>query len=174
MKMTPEGPAIERLDRGDPRIGQLADSFSREWPDWARSLPRAALDAHFTSGIGAALPVVLVAHEEGRAVGTIALRRWFGEEAMNETPWVRGFWVSPGLRGQGIGRRLLGAVEHEAWIRGFRRLHAATTTIETTFVRHGYKAFHRLDHGGEPMVWLRKDLNPPPPWGPRGRGQDPT
>jgi GNAT superfamily N-acetyltransferase len=160
MKMTPEALAIERLDPGDPRIAQLADGFAREWPDWARSLPRAALEAHFTSGHGAALPLVLAAEEGGQALGTIALRRWFGEEAMGETPWLRGFWVRPDRRGQGIGRRLLAAAEHEAWVRGFRRLHVATTTIEATFVHHGYKPFHRLDHGGEPMVWLRKDLGP--------------
>jgi GNAT superfamily N-acetyltransferase len=161
----PTDPApIDRLDRGDPRIAQLADAFAEEWPDWARSLPRGALEAHFTSAHGtSALPLVLVAHEGGVAVGTIALRPWFGEEAMAETPWVRGFWVRPDRRGAGIGRRLLAAIEHEAWTRGFRRLHVATTTIEATFLHHGYKVFHRVDHGGDPMTWLRKDLGPPKP-----------
>jgi GNAT superfamily N-acetyltransferase len=163
MTLPPESAGISRLDAGDPRIAQLADAFAAEWPEWARSLRREALEAQFISAKGASLPLILVAHDGDRAVGTVALRAWFGEEAMAETPWVRGFWVRRDRRGRGIGRQLLVAVEHEAWVRGYRRLHVATTTLETTFVHHGFKAFRRLDHGNEPMTWMRKDLSPPKP-----------
>lgn len=152
---------IVRLEPGSPHIAQLGAHFAREWPDWARTQVPAQMATMFTSGPQGRLPVVLAAVEDGLAIGTVALRQWFGSEPMAETPWIRGFWVLPERRRQGIGGALLAAVERAAWNMAIRRVHAATTGIEAVLSHHGYKVFHRFEHEGQPMAWMRKDLGPP-------------
>lgn len=152
------GVAIEVLFRGDPRIAQLADGFAAEWPGWAATLSRDALEAGFESGAADSLPRILVADAGGRAVGTIALRAWFGDEPMPEMYWVRGLWVAPAWRGRGIDRLLGARVEAEARRLGCETLHAATTSIEPLLARRGWAVFRRLEHDGRPMAWLAKSL----------------
>ncbi len=135
---------------------QLADGFAAEWPQWAASLTRAALEDNFLSGVGDALPRIFVAHEDGRALGTVSLRQWFGEEPMPQTPWIRGFYVVPQRRGQGIDRLLVRAAEAAALGLGFTTVYSATTGIENLAVRRGWKVFRRIDHEGEPMAWMTR------------------
>ena len=87
--------AVEPLDRHRRFIPKLADAFAREWPDWARTISRADLEGIFPGGGRGALPIVLVAFDGRNVLGTIALRPWFGEEPMAETPWVRQLLVLP-------------------------------------------------------------------------------
>ena len=149
---------LEAILEPGPLVCQLADAFTREWPEWAATLSREALEATFVSEPDGALPLVLVAHSGGRALGTIALRPWFAEAPMPQTPWVRGLYVDRGQRGSGIDRLLYEAVEREARDRGFRTLYAATTAIERLLARRGWRVFHRLEHEGAPMAWMRLPL----------------
>jgi GNAT superfamily N-acetyltransferase len=137
-------------------VTELADAFESEWPEWCRTVSREALEDIFTSG--SRLPAVLVATEAGHAVGTIALRPWFGDDAMEETPWVRQFLVLPAHRGRGIDRLLAAAIEERARELGFTHLYAATNRIERYLRRGGWEVFRRIEHGGAPMAWLAKSL----------------
>lgn len=148
--------------RGDRCIGQLSDAFAAAWPEWAATLSRADLEASFVCGADGNLPVVYVAKRGGLALGTIALRPWFGDAPMDETPWVRGLYVRPDWRGRGIDRLLLRAVEDEARRRGLESLYAGTTSIERLAVRRGWRVFRRLEHQGEEMAWMVKNLSRPP------------
>lgn len=139
-------------------IRQLADAFAAEWPEWAATLSREALEGTFASAERGALPVVLAATADGKAIGTIALRPWFGEEPMPETPWVRGFWVAQEYRGSGVARRLMEAIERVAHDLGYRTIYAGTTSIEKLLARRGWNVFRRIEHHGEPMAWLEKPL----------------
>ncbi len=138
---------------------QLAGGFASEWPDWARTLSSGALEDNFLSGAGNALPRVFVAHEDGRALGTVSLRAWFGDEPMTETPWIRGFYVVPDRRGEGIDRLLARAAEDAALALGFGTVYSATTRIERLALRRGWTVFKRIDHQGEPMAWMSKALS---------------
>jgi GNAT superfamily N-acetyltransferase len=82
--------------------------------------PSPVTAAGFVSGENRELPLVLVAHDDGQAVGTVALRRSLAEEPMAESPWVRGLYVTPRQRGQGVDRLLLRALEREALDRDFK------------------------------------------------------
>lgn len=137
---------------------QLADGFTAEWPEWAATLSRDALEDNFLSARGDALPRIFVAHEDRRALGTVSLRAWFGEEPMPETPWIRGFYVVPERRGTGIDRLLARAAEDAALALGFTTLYSATTGIENLAVRRGWKVFRRIDHAGEPMAWMSRAI----------------
>jgi GNAT superfamily N-acetyltransferase len=147
---------VQRQHR--PVIERLADLFAFEWPDWAATLSRDALEETFISAEGGGLPLVLAALEGEDPVGTVALRGYFGEEPMEHSPWVRGLYVLRSHRGRGIDRLLMRAVEHEARARGYDRMYASTTRIERLGERWGWKVFHRLDHHGEPMAWLCREL----------------
>lgn len=61
--------------------------------------------------------VFLVAYQDGAAIGCGAVRRI--EEGVAE---VKRMYVAPGMRGRGVGRALLDALEAEARALGARRL----------------------------------------------------
>ena len=149
---------IAALARDSPCIALLADAFTREWPAWSQTISRAQLEAIFEAAPGGALPVVLVALEGGQPAGTIALRPWFAEEPMPQTPWVRQLYVFPERRGHGLDRALIDAVTNHALHLGYGELHAATNRIEPLLRRRGWEVFHRVAPPGEPMAWLRKAI----------------
>lgn len=150
---------IKRIEKSDAAvIRQLADAFASEWPKWATRVGRAAVEASFVSGEAGLLPAVFAALRGEEAIGTVALRRWFDEAPMAQSPWVRGLWVARAHRGRRVDRALMKAAEAEAMRLGFRQVHAATTSIERLGERWGWHAFHRLEHHGEPMVWMVKRL----------------
>ena len=154
--LTPHLVTVSPLSLYPQLIAPLVDGFFREWPEWCTRVGRPVVEAIFECGPDGAMPVVLVAHGGGEPLGTIALRPWFGDEPMAETPWVRQLFVFPPHRGRGIDRALIAAIERSARSLGFARLHAATNRIEPLLVRRGWEVFHRIDHEGRPMAWLRK------------------
>ncbi len=150
---------VELVTRRGAWTRQLADGFTAEWPQWAATLSRDALEEGFVSGAGNALPRIFVAHEEGRALGTVALREWFDAEPMPETPWIRGFYVVPERRGRNIDRMLVRAAEEAARSLGYGMAYSATTRIERLALRRGWSVFRRIEHHGEPMAWMSKTLS---------------
>jgi len=140
-------------------LPEIADAFEAEWPDWCKSVGRAHLESIFRSGPPDELPVVLVAFDGATLLGTIALRPWFAEEWMSESPWVRQLLVLPAYRGRGIDRLLGAAVEERAATMGFEHLYAATNRIEPLLARRGWEVFARIEHDGAPMAWLKKKIN---------------
>jgi GNAT superfamily N-acetyltransferase len=150
---------VGRLDRYPRFVPLLADAFAAEWPDWARTVSRRELEGIFESGAEGELPVVLAASEGERVLGTIALRPWFADEAMPETPWVRQLYVLPEHRGRGVDRVLGAAIADEARALGFPCFYAATNRIERLLTRRGWELYRRIEHDGAPMAWLRKVLS---------------
>jgi GNAT superfamily N-acetyltransferase len=150
--------AVEPLDRHSHFIPRLVEAFAREWPDRARTISSADLEAIFRGGTRGTLPIVLVAFDGGDLLGTIALRPWFSEEPMEETPWVRQLLVLPEHRGRGIDRALGAAIEGSARGLGYPWLYAGTTRIEALLCRRGWEIHRRVLHDGQRMAWLRKPL----------------
>lgn len=152
---------VDPLSRHPGFLPLLAAGFGREWPAWTTRVGRQALEAIFESDPAGGLPLVLVAHAGGEPLGTIALRAWFAEAPMAETPWVRQLYVFPPHRGRGVDRALMEAVAHHARRLGYDTLHAATNRIERLLVRRGWEVFRRVPHDGEELTWLRKSIAPP-------------
>jgi len=137
-------------------IPALVDGFFAEWPEWCHRVGRGAVESIFASGPQGSLPVILVAHEADQARGTVALRPYFGDDPMPQTPWVRQFFVFPAYRGRGVDRALAAAIERRALEMGYERLYAATNRIERLLLRRGWESFETIEHEDGPMVWLRK------------------
>jgi GNAT superfamily N-acetyltransferase len=153
------GPVVvDPLDRHPHLVARLCQEFAREWPAWCASVSQARLEACFASAPDGGLPIVFVAHDRGQPLGTIALRPWFAEEPMPETPWVRGLLVFPEFRGGAVFGALESAVERHARTHGFPCLHAGTTSIERLLSHRGWRVFHRIRHQGQPMAWMRKPI----------------
>jgi GNAT superfamily N-acetyltransferase len=151
--------AVDPLDGHPHLVARLCEEFAREWPAWCASVSRAELEAGFASATHGGLPIVFVAHDRGRPLGTISLRRWFAEEPMLETPWVRGLLVFPEFRGGAVFSALESAVERHALAHGFPCLHAGTTSIERLLSRRGWRVFRRIQHQGDPMAWMKKTIS---------------
>jgi GNAT superfamily N-acetyltransferase len=147
---------VDPLDRHPQLVPRLCAEFIRQWPEWCASVSRAELEACFASAPDGGLPIVFVAHDRGTPLGTIALRPWFAQAPMPETPWVRGLLVFPEYRGGDVFRALESAIEAYARAQGFPCLYAGTTSIERLLARRGWEVFRRIDHEGEPMAWMKK------------------
>lgn len=139
-------------------VPRLIEGFRQEWPEWCASVSARELERTFESGPDGGLPVVLVAMRDAQVQGTVALRPWFAEEPMEETPWIRQLYVFPRFRGRGVYPALARAIVQRARDLGFDRVHAATNRIEPLLVRDGWTVFRRVEHAGAPMAWLRKAL----------------
>ena len=143
--------------RDHPRfLPQLVDAFFSEWPEWCERVGRPHVENRFAAADP--MPAILVAFDGATLLGTIALRPYFAEEPMAETPWVRQLLVLPPHRGRGVDRELIAAVENRARSLGYRHVHAATNRIERLLVRRGWEVFDRVENEGERLAWLRKAL----------------
>lgn len=67
------------------------------------------------------------------------------------SPWAAAGFVQPSLRGQGIGLKLLCALEAQARAMGFARLYCGTSTAETLLQHAGWTVLERIQHEGQ---WL--------------------
>ena len=97
----------------------------------ARGLPLDGLDAH--------LETTLVARQDGRLVGCVAL------EVYEDAALLRSVAVAAGNEGQGLGRALTDAAFQLAHTRGIAALYLLTTTAEHYFPKFGFERITRGD-----------------------------
>jgi GNAT superfamily N-acetyltransferase len=86
-----------------------------------------------------------------------------GLEGETYSGWlfIRYLWVSDGLRGQGIGRELMGAAERRAFERGCHSAWVDTFSFQAPgfYRKLGYEAFGELDYPpGHRRFFLQKRL----------------
>jgi GNAT superfamily N-acetyltransferase len=126
--MTPEAILIVRADLTDEvsrgLIASLNAELSAVYPEPGANHFR--LDPEEVAG---GRGVFLVAYQAGTAVGCGALRLLDAETAE-----LKRMYVSPSARGQGLGRRLVAALETEARALGVRRLVLETGIRQTAAV----------------------------------------
>lgn len=84
-------------------------------------------------GLGAAMPTAVVARGETGVVGCAAI------ETYGSAGLLRSVCVAHDLRGTGLGRRLVGAVEALAAAHDIVELYLLTDTAERWFPRLGYR-----------------------------------
>jgi ribosomal protein S18 acetylase RimI-like enzyme len=101
---------------------------------------------------------IWLAERDGQVLGTVSVVSGPGEL------YIRSMAVHPAARGQGIGARLLRAVEEFAAPRGHRRLVLTTTSFLRPAIRLYEQAGFRFtgeqaDLFGTGLLWMAKDLS---------------
>ncbi len=141
-----------------PEAGRLlAQAFKDAWPDFFADRSAEEIEeAMFKASPGdSGLPAILVASTDGRIAGTVALRARSVETHEHLGPWVTGLWVTPDLRGLGLGRDLMLAITEEAAARGFREIHAVTNTARGLFEKLGWNRVEEILYHGEEVTLFR-------------------
>jgi GNAT superfamily N-acetyltransferase len=128
MASLPYPVAIRLLADNERLIPAVGEIRWREWghpPEpqnlawWVGTTAREAGRDH--------LPVTWVAIDErGAALGAVGLGEFDIEERRDRSPWVLGMVVRPEYRGQGIGSRLIAALEAWAAAHGYPEAWVAT------------------------------------------------
>ena len=105
-----------------------------------------------------ALPVAWLAHEDGRALGTAALRvsDLPGREALS--PWLGGVYVAPPFRGRGIASALCRVVEERASALGHERLYLFTLDQQRLYARLGWRPLEQASWRGRTADVMWKPL----------------
>lgn len=101
---------------------------------------------------------IWLAERDGQVLGTVSVVPGPGEL------YIRSMAVHPAARGQGIGARLLRAVEDFATPQGYRRLTLTTTSFLRPAIRLYEQAGFRFtgeqgDLFGTGLLWMAKDLS---------------
>jgi GNAT superfamily N-acetyltransferase len=143
------------------------DTPDLRWTLHAQAAPAALADA-VDGGLGEAN---LAAEPRLADVQPLATGVWDGERAVGgaigrtwgECAEVQQLWVEPGLRGRGLGARLLADFERAAAARGARRLYLDTFSFQAPdfYARQGWRvalAIEGFADGGVRKFTLMKDL----------------
>jgi N-acetylglutamate synthase-like GNAT family acetyltransferase len=116
---------------------------------------RAKLAGHLNRD---ALPLALVAREQGRPVGTAALRVHDMDTRPHLTPWLASVYVHPWRRGRGLGTHLAARIEAEAVRLRFDRLYLVTFDQSPFYAARGWTLHERTTYRTEPVVVMQKHL----------------
>lgn len=149
---------VEPLALHPQALPALASWYEAEWPAWYRSGrgdARRDLQAYSNQG---SLPVGVVALKRGIVCGVAALKAESIASHQHLSPWAAAGFVAPALRGQGIGRLLLQALEEQARALGFSRIYCATSTSAALLHRARWQLVEQIIHEGEALSIYEKAL----------------
>ena len=150
---------VEPLASHPQALPRLRDWLEREWPAWYGEGGRGSAeeDLRAFSATGG-LPFGVVALRAGHLCGIAVLKAESIPSHSHLCPWASSGLVEPSLRGRGIGSMLLGALEHEAEVRGFDSIHCATASAESLLWRRGWSLLERTTHDGQNLGIYRRLL----------------
>jgi GNAT superfamily N-acetyltransferase len=94
------------------------------------------------------LPIAWVAHFNGEAFGTAALRVHDLEGREELTPWLGGVFVRPKHRRRGIASALCRVVEEKAWSLGFTTLYLFTLDQQSLYTCLGWQQLEKAEWRG--------------------------
>jgi GNAT superfamily N-acetyltransferase len=141
--MTHPAAEFQVEDLPDPRDIELLET----------SIRREASDA---MGLGGEVDLAIFVREEGRVVAGISGWTW------GDCCELQSLWVSPSLRGSGLGSKLIAAAEMEAAARGCAQTVHFTYEFQarSLYERNGYELVARVKDfpSGTDALWYRKQL----------------
>jgi GNAT superfamily N-acetyltransferase len=104
------------------------------------------------------LPVGVVAFVGAEPCGVAALKADSISTHRHLTPWIGGGIVAPQFRRQGIGARLVSALEDTARNLGFAAIYAGTSTANSLLTREGWQFMEVVQRNGEAVSIYTKTL----------------
>lgn len=129
----------------------LADALRDAWPEWYGVQPRDQTVEEMQARAQVdALPLALVALEDGELAGTAALDFASIPTHAHLSPWLVGLWVAPAHRRRGLGGRLVAACRAQAAMLGVDELHAATADSGSLFRADGWEVIDTAELDAHP------------------------
>jgi GNAT superfamily N-acetyltransferase len=115
----------------------------------------AALERFVSDAAG---QVALIAKRNDVPLGTCLLVPSEIDPIHDVSPWLAGLFVAPEHRRQDVGEVLVRAIEDQARIRGFSRLHLYTTSAAGFYQRLGWRVVDRTDWKGFDTAFMICEL----------------
>lgn len=150
---------IEPLALHPEHLPLLREWLEAEWPPYyGADGPGDALSDLQAFSTPGSLPIGVIALSGDRVCGLAALKAESIASHRHLSPWAASGLVDPALRAQGIGGRLLGALEQQAQLLGVSRIYCGTSTAETLLQRCGWQLMERIVHEVEGLGIYSKEL----------------
>jgi len=144
---------------------QLVPELARlHFAEFSRLRPGESLEARtvrLQSYLGRAqLPMVVVALEEGRLLGSVSLVAEDLDTRPDLSPWLAGMYVVAHRRRQGIASKLVFRIIDEARQLGIGKLYLYTATAEAFFTHLGWALVERSVFHDAPIAVMSYQTGP--------------
>lgn len=104
------------------------------------------------------IPLCLVAIENNKVIGMIALKTNDLESRPNLSPWLAGLYVDTKHRRKGVGKQLVLAIEKEAARLGVNKLFLITPESEEYYSKFYWVVRERTELNGHSVTVMEKDI----------------
>lgn len=146
------------------------------WEHWREALPEDTTIEHRIAKLRqhmqkAALPMALVAHEQGEVLGTASLRLHDLEGREDLSPWLGGVFVLQNHRGKGVASMLCRAIKQTASDMGIEALYLFTPDQQNLYKRLGWRTVEPAVGGASAAASWSRALRPD--WSLRQTRHDP-
>lgn len=102
------------------------------------------------------IPLTLIAFLDGQPAGTASIFVHDMDTRPDLSPWLAAVYVAPSYRKQGIGSKLVKAVESEAQKLDIHRLYLFTPDRERFYTRLGWSVLERVEYWNQTVVIMDK------------------
>jgi N-acetylglutamate synthase-like GNAT family acetyltransferase len=104
------------------------------------------------------IPLILIACEEGKPIGMVALKIRDLESRPNIGPWLAGLYVEKGHRNKGVGTSLVRAIEQKAAQLKEKKLYLFTPDTEKFFLMLDWAVQERTEWKGRSVTVMEKEI----------------
>jgi predicted N-acetyltransferase YhbS len=127
---------IDLLKEHQQHIPTLAGWFKEEWSDYFEGQSLVAIaEAQFASRLNdRTLPISLLAYENERPMGTVAMLPESITTHTHLSPWLGGLHVHPSYRHEGVGSKLVRTGLEKAIDLGFDCIYAGISKAEDHYL----------------------------------------
>ena len=141
-------------------IPTLAQWYKDEWAEWFADTTLIDMEADFNRVAQRdTLPFAVVALDTAaEPIGVCSIRSEPFGPYPDAGPWLRGLYVRPSHRGQGIAGEIIGFASRHAKSIGVAKLYAATHSAIGTFERVGWLGFDQVIHEQQTLTIFARRL----------------
>jgi len=150
---------IELLKNYPEFIDELNELFYDEWhhfhadrkkPQWKERL--------LTRVNGETIPTVLIALDNNTLLGSASLVVSDMDTRSDLSPWLAAVYVKDECRGQGVGRKLVLAIENLAAKLNIETLYLYTPSKELFYKYQGWETIEKTEYKNSDVVIMKKEI----------------